>query len=184
MILEEIVSESEIFRNNVRLLPNEFEKFKRNYESLSNKHTAKKDKDGVWWGFRKGQKEADWRYMEDSSYGSFKLLTDLDQKQVFAFIRKRSGWKNLFESINESSENKKVERIIKSIYPKTKPTVKYSEMYDEWEVEMPYISTSSHPEEGNFYKLSKDLEKKLGNKYKVSFRAGYNGRPDILITRK
>ena len=85
MTLGPYITEDEInwhkydsFVDYIELIPADYKKFLKNWKKLDSKHKTGK-KGGFIWGFKKGDKVAQWKYSEDS----FKLYHSTDRDSLW-----------------------------------------------------------------------------------------------------
>ena len=78
-----------VFLRTTKLLPADFERVKENYLSLDKNNTAQ-EHNGIWWGYKKGSKTAEWKYTK-----RYQLVSDLAGKEVFDIVYKRRGYDKL-----------------------------------------------------------------------------------------
>jgi len=77
MKLRDLISES-VFRNWTKIVGEvDFKRFVKNYKKLD-KTNVVAGSNGEYYGFKKGSKEAEWKYIEDES----KLYSDMNDTEV------------------------------------------------------------------------------------------------------
>ena len=79
-IVKEVVNEAGMFDDYHELNPAYMDKFIKNYKKLNSKNLVKK-KGGDVYGFRKGEREAHWKYDDN-----FRLNYDIDKAKVLGLI--------------------------------------------------------------------------------------------------
>ena len=79
-IIREVIQEAGMFTDYHQLNRAYMDKFIKNYKKLNRKNVVKKKGDDIY-GFRKGEREAHWKY--DDSY---KLHYDIDKSKALGLI--------------------------------------------------------------------------------------------------
>jgi hypothetical protein len=82
MKLKALIKEN-VFRNFTRVYPADFKKFAIQYKKIDNNNVVKSEKDydeyKIYYGFKKGQRQAEWKYIEDE----MKLYSDMSDSDVW-----------------------------------------------------------------------------------------------------
>jgi len=79
-VVKEVINEAGIFSDYHELKRPHIDKFIKNYMKLNSKNLVKK-KDGDVYGFRKGEREAHWKYDDN-----FRLNYDIDKAKALGLI--------------------------------------------------------------------------------------------------
>lgn len=82
MKLRDLLSEG-MFRNYTKITPVDFKKFALQYKKLDKNNLVKAEEDydefKIYYGFKKGQKQAEWKYIESD----MKLHSDMNDADVW-----------------------------------------------------------------------------------------------------
>jgi len=82
MKLRDLLSEG-MFRNYTKMSPAEFRKFALQYKKLDKNNLVKAEEDydefKIYYGFKRGQRQAEWKYIEDD----MKLHSDMNDKDIW-----------------------------------------------------------------------------------------------------
>ena len=79
-MIKEVIQEAGMFTDYHQLNRAYMDKFIKNYKKLNRKNVVKKKGDDIY-GFRKGEREAHWKYDDD-----YKLHYDIDKAKVLGLI--------------------------------------------------------------------------------------------------
>ena len=80
---EEFINEAGIFRNWTKIQPYQAKAFMANYKKADKKNKIVSEKDyedyKIFYGFKKGTKIAEWKYIEDE----MKIYSDMNDSEIY-----------------------------------------------------------------------------------------------------
>ena len=90
-----------IFANRMEdILPKDYEKFAKNFLSLHKDNKITKDKNGFLIGFRKGKKQALWKYIPDDMQIYYDKEDDIKIMNFFDLVKKTTDLVRMSYEIN------------------------------------------------------------------------------------